>query len=244
MTGSWLLKHLAALAVLILLINLGFWQLRRLEERRAFNQSMTAALNQPPITLIGGPVDPADLHFRRVQVQGVFDNAAAIVIRNQMLGDRPGLHLVTPLRISGSDTAVLVDRGWIPRSNSDPEPASLTPYDLPGEVTVEGIAHQTQTRPSALAPLDPPLKEGQTRLVAWSRVDIERIQEQVPYRLLPIFIKQLPASNASADSLPRQDSESNLGEGPHLGYAIQWFSFATILVVTYGLFLRQETKTR
>jgi surfeit locus 1 family protein len=80
--------------------------------------------------------------------------------------------------------------------------------------------------------------------VAWFRVDIERIQEQVPYRLLPIFIKQLPIPNTNADTLPRQDSGANLDEGPHLGYAIQWFSFAAILVVTYGLFLRQEARAR
>lgn len=239
-TGPWLLKHLSAVIVLILLINLGLWQLRRLEERRNLNQNITAAMNQPAIPLTGEPVDPAELHFRRVTVSGVFDNAGAIAIRNQSLGDQPGLHLVTPLRINGSDTAVLIDRGWIPRGDSDPEPASLTSYDLPGEVTIEGIAYQTQTRPSSLSPFDPPLKEGQTRLVSWFRVDIDRIQTQVPYPLLSIFIRQLPAPNTPAGTLPQADSGIALDEGPHLGYAIQWFSFAAILVVTYGLFLRQE----
>lgn len=244
MTGPWLWKHLLALLALIVLLNLGLWQLRRLEERRSLNRNITAALNQAAIPLTGKPIDPAEFHFRRVEVKGVFDNAAAIAIRNQSLGDQPGLHLVTPLRIKGSDVAVLVDRGWIPRGDSDPEPADLTPYDLPGEVTVEGIAYQTQTRPSSLAPSDPPLKAGQTRLVAWFRVDIDRIQEQVPYRLLPIFIRQTPAPNTPAGTLPQADSGVTLDEGPHLGYAIQWFSFAAILVVTYGLFLRQEVKKR
>lgn len=239
-TGPWLLKHVSALVVLILLINLGLWQLRRLEERRSLNRNITAAMSQPALPLTGEPVDPAELHFRRVSVTGVFDNEAAIAIRNQTLGDQPGLHLVTPLRINGSDTAVLIDRGWIPRGDSDPEPATLTYYDLSGEVTIEGIAYQTQTRPGSLTPFDPPLKEGQTRMVSWFRVDIDRIQAQVSYPLLPIFIRQLPAPNTSATALPQPDSGIALDEGPHLGYAIQWFSFAAILVVTYGLFLRQE----
>lgn len=240
--GPWLLKHASALVVLILLINLGLWQLRRLEERRSLNENITAALNQPAVPLTGEPVNPVELHFHRVEVTGVFDNAGTIVIRNQLLGDQPGLHVVTPLRINGSDMAVLVDRGWIPRGDSDPEPASLTRYDLSGEVTIEGIAFQTQTRPSSLAPFDPPLKEGQTRLVSWFRVDIDRIQAQVPYPLLPIFIRQLPAPNAPTGVLPQPDSGITPDEGPHLGYAIQWFSFAVILVVTYGLFLRQELR--
>lgn len=242
LTGPWLLKHLLVLLILLAMINLGFWQLRRLEERRSLNRNITAAMNQPAITLTGDPLNPAELHFRRVSVTGTFDNPQAIVIRNQLWGEQPGLHLITPLRLSGSDKAVLVDRGWIPRGDSDPVPAILTHYDLAGEITLEGIAYETQTRPSSLAPLDPPLKEGQTRLVAWFRVDIDRIQEQVPYPLLPVFIKQLPGPNAATDSLPRQESGVTFDEGPHLGYAIQWFSFSIILIVTYGLFLRQELR--
>ncbi|NJN95431.1 MAG: SURF1 family protein [Anaerolineales bacterium] len=241
-TGPWLLKHASALVVLILLVNLGLWQLRRLEERRSLNENITAAMNQPALPLTGEPVDPAEFHFRRVEVTGVFDNATTIAIRNQLLGDQPGLHLVTPLRINGSETAVLVDRGWIPRGDSDPEPASLARYDLSGDVTIEGIAYQTQTRPSSLSPLDPQLREGQPRLVTWFRVDIDRIQAQVPYPLLPVFIRQLPPPNTAAEALPQPDSGIRLDEGPHLGYAIQWFSFAAILIVTYGLFLRQELR--
>lgn len=243
MTGRWLIKHLLVVLVLIVLINLGFWQLHRLDEKRTLNRNITAALNQPPIPLSDSSINPAELHFHRVVVTGTFDNAQAIAIRNQFLADdTPGLHLVTPLRLKNSDQAVLVDRGWIPRGDSDPEPADLTAYDVPGEVTVEGIAYQTQTRPGMLSPLDPPLKEGQTRLVAWFRVDIDRIQTQLPYPLLPVFVRQLPGPNADPKSLPRQESGVTLDEGPHLSYALQWFSFAAILVVTYGVFLRQELR--
>jgi surfeit locus 1 family protein len=242
--GRWLLKHLSVLIVLIVLINLGLWQLRRLEERRTLNRKLTAVLEQAPIPLTGETVDPNALDFHRVAVTGTFDNAETIVLRNQTSGDTPGLHLITPLKISGSETAVLVDRGWIPRGQADPEPASLIVYDLPGEVSVEGIAYRTQTRPSWLSPLDPPLKAGQTRLTAWFRVDINRIQEQLSYPLLPVFIRQLPDQTAAPDSLPRPESGVALSEGPHLGYALQWFSFAVILVITYGLFLRQELRKR
>jgi surfeit locus 1 family protein len=239
-----LLKHLSVLIVLIVLLNLGLWQLRRLEERRTLNRDITATLEQAPIPLTDETVDPDALHFQRVSVKGTFDNAETIVLRNQTSGDTPGLHLITPLKISGSETAVLVDRGWIPRGQADPEPESLNIYYLPGEVSLEGIAYRTQTRPSWLSPLDPPLKAGQTRLNAWFRVDIERIQEQLPYPLLPIFIRQLPDQTTAPDSLPRPESGIALNEGPHLGYALQWFSFAVILVITYGVFLRQELGKR
>lgn len=239
LTGHWWLKHLLVLIVLIVLINLGLWQLRRLEERRALNQNIQAALSQPALPLRDAQIDPEVFHFRRVAVTGIFDNANSIVLRNQLMGDTPGVHLVTPLRLSGSEQAVLIDRGWLPRPTADLEPADLIPYEVNSEVTLEGIAYRTQTRSGWLSPLDPPLREGQTRLVNWFRVDIDRIQTQVPYPLLPIFIKQLPDSSTQPDTLPQPEALT-LTEGSHLGYALQWFSFAVILVITYGLFLRQQ----
>jgi surfeit locus 1 family protein len=238
-TGRWLVTHGVVLLVLLVFISLGVWQLRRLEERRAFNNNLLKALDQPAIPLTGEPADPELLHFKRVAVTGTFDNAQTIALRNQMSGDTPGLHLVTPLRISGSNQAVLVDRGWIPRGLSDPDPASFLVYDAFGEVSLDGVAYRTQTRSGPLSPIDPPLKAGQDRLTTWFRIDIDRIQEQVPYPLLPIFISQLPHTNDRPDRLPRPEGVS-LDEGPHLGYALQWFTFAGILVITYSVFLHQE----
>lgn len=242
-TSRWLLKHLSVLIVLIMLVNLGLWQLRRLEERRTLNRNITTTLGQAPLRLTGPTVDPDILHFQRVSVTGTFDNAEAMALRNQSLNDSPGLHLLTPLRLRNSNQAVLVDRGWIPRGNADPDPASLAVYDLPGEVTIEGVAYRSQTRSGLISPLDPPLKEGQTRLVAWFRVDINQIQKQLPYSLWPIFIKQLPDANTTPTTLPQPEGMT-LSEGPHLGYALQWFSFAGILVITYAVFLRQELRKR
>lgn len=239
LTGRWWLNHLLVLLVLLVLINLGLWQLRRLEERRTLNQNIQTALSQPAIPLRDAQIDPEMLHFRRVAVTGVFDNAAAIVLRNQLKGETPGVHLITPLRLGGSEQAVLIDRGWLPRREADLEPTDLTPYEVSGEVTLEGIAYRTQTRSGWISPLDPPLREGQTRLVNWFRVDIDRIQQQVPYPLLPVFIRQLPDSSTQPDTLPQPEALT-LSEGSHLGYALQWFSFAAILVVTYGIFLRQQ----
>ncbi|MFP4435735.1 MAG: SURF1 family protein [Chloroflexaceae bacterium] len=241
LSKRWLLKHLLALALVLLLIRLGFWQLRRLEEKRAHNAATLAALEQPGVTLTGDPVDPAALHFRRVRATGTYDHAASIVWRNQQFNGIDGVHLLTPLRIAGSDTAVLIDRGWLPQSQA--QPAAWDDYALPDEtVTVAGIARRTQPRPdSPLAPADLPLPDA-TRIDAWLRVDIAQIQTQVPYPLLPIFIQQTPLPGTDATTLPQPVEPGTLDEGPHLGYALQWFTFAGILALIYVLLLHQELK--
>jgi surfeit locus 1 family protein len=241
-TPRWMISHLFILVALIILINFGRWQLGRLEQRRTHNANVLTALNQPTTHLDGSPVDPAEFHFRHVSITGQFDNQAGVFLRNQQSDGASGFDLIVPLQITGSDTAVLVNRGWIPRGNVDPSPESLRVYDLEGEVTVEGIAYPSETRPNSFAPSDPELKPGQTRLFGWFWIDINRIQEQLPYPLLDIYVEQLPPENVDPTTLPRRANVVVLDEGPHLSYAMQWFSFATILIVTYILFIRQELR--
>jgi len=235
-TGRWLIRHLIVLVVFIVLINLGLWQLRRLEQRRALNAVILAGLNQPATV-----VDQDALHFHRVSVTGTFDNGESIVLRNRPLNGQPGVHLVTPLRIKGSDRAVLVDRGWIPLEEFEPEERAA--YDVEGEVTVEGIAKRKQPRPDGfLVPTDPTPGPGAERLDQWFRVDIDLIQNQMPYSLLPIFIEESPGSARGQASPPIPEGDPVLSEGSHLSYALQWFSFSLILVITYAAFVRQELK--
>jgi surfeit locus 1 family protein len=243
LSGRWLIGHVLVLIAVIILINLGMWQLRRLEQRRTLNANILAGLEAPVTFLTGEDIDPQELERRRVTVTGTFDNDAAIAIRNRPFQGQPGVRLVTPLLIEGSERAVLVDRGWIPQE--DAEPDRWHKYAQTGDVTVEGVAYPGQSRPEGyLVPTDPTPVADQSRLNTWFRVDIERIQAQVPYPLLPIYVEQSPDPKAGGLEPPRLEDNLNptLSEGSHLGYAFQWFSFALILVITYAALIRQELK--
>lgn len=221
----------------LILGRLGIWQLDRLAQRHAFNDSLNTRMAQPALTLAGAATDPDALEYRRVEVRGVYDPAQEIVLRNRELDEVAGVHVLTPLRISGSDAAVLVDRGWIPREQADPARRKALSAPL-GEVVVRGIARRSQE--DVGGPKDPPLSAERPRLDAWFRINIDRIQQQIGYPLLPIFIEQQPAIGDPA--LPRTVATADLGEGPHIGYAVQWFSFAIILVVGYIAFTYSQAK--
>jgi surfeit locus 1 family protein len=194
--------------------------------------------------LTGATVDPAEADLRRAVVRGAFDFGQEVILRSQSYNGAPGVHLITPLRIAGSDAAVLVDRGWVPLEQSDPG-ARLAFAGPTGEVEIRGIARQAQTRQSTLTPDDPNPAGPGDRADAWFRVNIDRIQRQVPYRLLPVFLQQgepYASGNppASAGRLPIPDIQIDLSNGPHLAYAIQWFSFAAILSGGYVLLYRRR----
>jgi surfeit locus 1 family protein len=236
-TGRQLWMTLLVLIGALILGRLGIWQLDRLAQRRAFNSSLNTRMAQPALTLADAAIDPAALEYRRIEVRGVYDPAQEIVLRNRELDGTPGVHVLTPLRISGSDAAVLVDRGWLPRDQADP--AARSAFTAPsGELLVSGIVRRSQA--DAGGPRDPPFGPDRERLDAWFRVDTARIQQQAGYPLLPIFIEQQPTPGDTA--LPRRVATADLGEGPHMGYAVQWFAFAIILVVGYIAFVSSQTK--
>jgi surfeit locus 1 family protein len=241
--GRWLWLTVIVAIGFLLLCRLGIWQLQRLQQRREANALLMTRLNRAPLTLTGQDVDPEEMDLSRVITTGQYDYDQEIILRNQSLGGAPGAHVVTPLRLAGSDRAVLVDRGWVPLDEKG-APARSAAMRPAGEVTVHGVARQSQTRPSYIAPADlVPASGG--RLDAWFRVNIPQIQQQIPYPLLPIFIQEGEPTEAdpavSGNRLPVPYVQIDLSEGSHLGYAIQWFAFAAILLAGYVLFFRSQT---
>lgn len=211
------------------MVSLGFWQLARRAARLQRNAYIAERLARPPVPIAGRVDDPAAVAYRHVTVAGSFDFADELVLRNRALNGRPGVHVLTPLRIAGTDAAVLVDRGWIPYEQSAPEDRRR--YQGEPIAAIRGVARPEEQRPSRFAPADPVPAPGQSRLDTWFRVDVARIQRQVPYRLLPVYVVADPEPGSSG--LPRRVDDLMLDEGPHLSYAVQWFSFAVILVAGY-----------
>lgn len=208
---------IVALAVAIVCVRLGVWQLDRLGQRRAKNAVVAARLALPPIEL-GGRGIPADSALqRRIVVRGVYDFARERVRPGRSFDGTPGVALVTPLRLPDG-SAVLVDRGWVP--SPDAYHVDQTVYREPDTATVEGLG------------IIPPRGHGD--------VDPGRLRDSLPYPLLPFAVQQTGVAPLRR-GLPRRWAPPGLDDGPHLSYAIQWFSFALIIVVGTTALLRKTT---
>jgi surfeit locus 1 family protein len=200
-------------------VRLGFWQLGRLDERRASNRVVIAGRAAPVMALTGETLASADsLGERRVRVTGRYDQAHDIVLRGGALQGVPGVYVVTPLRIEGSDTAVLVERGFVP--TPDAVTADVRTLAEPGEVTVTGLARRITGGGGR------PLKRGDE--TTWARIDLDALRGRLPYPILAISIRQIPG--AGLPSFPRRLDPPPIDEGPHMSYAIQWFLFAAMAV--------------
>jgi surfeit locus 1 family protein len=179
------------------------------------------------------PTEGHDLIDRLALVMGEFDYDNEIVLTQQSYQGRPGVHLITPLIIEGTDAAVLVDRGWAPARETSA--GDLSQFTEGSFVTVEGVVQASETI-SGNQPGDSlPKRE-------WYRVDIKAIENQIPYTLLPVYLKWLPRE-LDLDPPIRAEREIDLTEGSHLSYAIQWFTFTFMLGIGYIAFIvRSERK--
>ena len=231
----WWWVTILVLVLMGVLVRLGFWQLDRLDQRRTANAEIAAALDASPLDLNSGdiPEDIAQVKNRLASGTGTFDHEQQVLLKVQNWGYRAGVNLITPLVLDGGQTAVLVDRGWIPDADAVPEAQSA--FDMPGDVEIEGyvVLSQELGREPAATPEGP-----QSEVY---RVDISAIQPQIPYTLLPFYIVQAPQNNN--DQLPyRLEPQVELSEGNHLSYALQWFIFSIGLGVAYLVFVNKSSQ--
>jgi surfeit locus 1 family protein len=213
-----LLGAAVALSLAALFVRLGFWQLHRLQERRARNAEIAAARALSPVVLPTAHLDPDALRDRRATALGVYDYAHERVWAGRTYHGAPGVALLTPLRLADG-SAVFVDRGWVP--SADARHIDATRYREGDSVAIAGLA--------LLAPRDR------------GDVDPARLRDSLPYAVLPIVIQLDDTAAAHPAGLARWRTPP-LDDGPHLSYAIQWFSFAGIAVVGTAALLRKRAR--
>ena len=235
-TRKWLLATFLVLAGTALCIRLGIWQLDRLDQRRAFNAHFESTRAMSLLDLNKEqPENLVDMEWRAVQVSGEYDFENQVALRNRYYGDQYGYHLLTPLLFDR--TAVLVDRGFIP-ADGNSTPADWRKYDELGTVTVKGQVRLGQTKPAFGGVADALPANGE-KLELWNNADLTHIANQMPYPILSIMVQPDMDASDTEPPIPYQP-EVEITEGPHMGYALQWFTFATILFVGYPFFLRKQ----
>jgi surfeit locus 1 family protein len=237
----WWWKTLVVIAAMVVMAGLGNWQLDRLEQRRAYNAQLLAKLESEPIRIDGGPLPetPAELVDRKAVVSGRYDYARQIAIKNQTHEGQPGAFLVTPFMIEGSDHAILVNRGWVPFREGTPE--RWEQFHEGEALSLIGHLQRSQQLPegTSTGSIDNPQLE-------WFRLDIEKIQPQMPYTLMPVSFNVALEEGRHVTTLPvRIEPVTELNEGSHLSYALQWYAFALIAGAVYiGVVRRQEQERR
>ncbi|NCT97116.1 MAG: SURF1 family protein [Comamonadaceae bacterium] len=203
--------------------SLGLWQLDRARQKTALQAAILSRAELPAWdnAALLAQTDPSAGLYRPVRLRGQWIARHNVFLDNRQMDGRVGFFLVTPLRLSGSERVVLVQRGWVPRDFHDR--ARVPDVDTPaGEVTVQG----------RLAP--PP-----GRLYQFGEAGTGAIRQNIDpaaYRLetgLALLDPSVQQTGDDEGPLRRQWPLPAVDVSKHHGYAFQWFALCTLVAGLY-----------
>ncbi len=234
----WLAFHLLVAVAIVAMINLGFWQLRRLDERREFNAVVEARYDAPAVPLdrlltptIDTTEELEELAWRPVRAAGEYLPDERLLVVNRSQNGRAGVNVVVPMQL-GDGRVLLVNRGFVPFT------AEIPP--VPGErVDVTGRLRPSQER--RFGQLSDPAEGDLTEV---QRLDIDRLAAQLPGPVVPMYVDLSESDPAEPGPFPEPVAKPDLSEGSHLPYAVQWFIFSVAVAAGWVLAVRRSARTR
>lgn len=224
--------------------SLGVWQLNRADEKQAIADNINKRSIESAVDLSNAFDWNQEQHqYRKATVKGEFFLTGQLLIDNILVSGKPGYHVITPLKINGTDKTILINRGWIrqqgrslQQGHRKRQPAEITTPK--GQVTIEGIMRTPSALPFVESSVEP-LKKTEEYNV-WLYLDVEKYQKESPLKMMPFALLQ---DNDTKDGLQRKWPSYQAKTGMHIGYAIQWFAFAVIVTVIFiGIGRRRAKK--
>jgi surfeit locus 1 family protein len=215
---------LLTLVLIVLLLSLGRWQLRRADEKRALFDSFASGADATRVIELG---TPAVSRYQHVEAGGRYDETRQVLIDNMVNAERAGYYVITPFALTGGGW-VLVNRGWIPLGASRAERPAIP---------VGGDARRLRGRADHMpspgiqmgtkAPLAPPYPV----VAAFpSRADIAALLHESSWTSATDLVLLDPAE---PDGYVRKWSAPGFPPIRHIGYAVQWFALALTLAIIY-----------
>jgi len=211
------------------MVSLGFWQLRRHDERRTFNDSVRERAGRAPVALevlLDSGTPTAQLPWTTVTVRGTWLDVPQVLVVNRSQDGRAGVNVVGAVALADG-RRVIINRGFVPLTIAPPSSPT-------GEVLLLGRLRPPEERRRGMLtdPATGPLTEAQ-------RIDIDRLAPQIGGDVVGVYVDVLDSDPADAPELSRI-AEPELTLGPHLSYAVQWFVFSAFAVVAWFFIVRRS----
>ena len=230
LSPRWILIHVGVASLIFLMLNLGFWQLNRLDEKRKFNSVLSTHSSTPVQSLdeaVPAKWNKATSEWLRVSVSGSYDFSKAVTIINRSQDGTAGYNSVVPFTSTNNRT-ILVNRGFVPL-------VMEAPVAPTGEIEIIGYLRASQSR-SALGPIDS-TEAGNTE---FQRFDIPLISAHFGKTIEPMFLQLITESPAGESQWPAKVALPPLDEGTHMSYALQWFFFCLVAFTAWVVVIRRK----
>ncbi len=221
---------LAALAAVLLTARLGLWQLDRAEQKTLLQTALDTRRAQPALAadeLARDETEAARQHHRATTLQGRWLDEHTLYLDNRQMRGRPGFYVLTPLLLADG-TAVLVQRGWLPRNMLD---RSLVRAPALPSAATSFVQGRIAPGPGRLYEF-----EAAASGVIRQNLALADYAQETGLRLRPFSLVQEDTRPPLADGLLREWPQPATGVAKHHGYAFQWFALSTLILGLYVWF--------
>ena len=238
MRPKWIAFHLLVVVGVALMVWAAFWQLDRLDERRAFNTVVEARIDLPAVPLdelLATATDPTDLEWRQVTMTGVF-RPQQIVWFNRSQGGLAGDNILAALDQDASaeqtSPVIIVNRGFV-MLGTDGDAAPTGDIDILGRIRVPMERQRGELTDG-----------GDGSLLEVRRIDLDELDAQIDGDVAPFYIDLIGSIPNVTGADPAPVPAPTLDDGPHFSYAVQWFIFAAAVLVGWVLAVRRSISLR
>ena len=211
---------IAALFTLSVTLYLGYWQQGRALEKSVLQAEFDARGGAPRVALDSNMemANPLQYRYTRASARGEFLVDGQFFLDNKFDHDRVGFHVITPLKIDGTNRYLLVNRGWVSRGSGYPVPPEVPAPS--GLIKVEGVL----TLPSArFLELSPATIQG----AVWQNLTIDRYRRVSGRDTLPLVLFSTDGDGGLKPVLERPDARAE----KHVEYMLTWYSLAATIVI-------------
>jgi surfeit locus 1 family protein len=207
------------------LVALGLWQLDRLQWKLGLIEEVQHNLATPPISLDAVLALGPKAQYRRVALDGRFDNAKEAYVFGTDNTGAPVYHVILPFETRDYRT-LLVDRGIVPKERLNP--ATRSAGQVEGETRVVGVWRV----PDPLGWFTPAPDRAHR---IWYAHDLAGIAKADGITLAAPVIVEADAT-PNPGGWPRGGQTRVTFRNEHLQYAITWFGLAAVLLGVYIAF--------
>lgn len=215
------------------------WQFARSAERDEQLALVAANYDAAPVPLAellpdGAAFDGGD-QWHPVLLEGEYLSDELLLVRNRPHGGTSAFEVLVPFRLTDGRVMV-VDRGWVPPGESQPEPDEI-PAAPTGQVSV--VARLQPGEPLPRSGRGAP--EGQVPTIHLPLIaDTIASGATAVTDAYALLVSEDPAPTTTPQPLASPSDDP----GPHLSYAIQWILFAVMGFVFLWYMIRTERRHR
>jgi surfeit locus 1 family protein len=216
----------------ILFCLLGVWQLHRYHYKKILLAEYAARLTSSPaqFNAVSHNSNLEALQFKKIEVTGRYLNDLNILIQNRMYHEQMGYEVLTPLKVQGEKKLLLIDRGWVKETNEHQPPVIASINSTQKMIGYIKLVNERQfiLGQNVLEPNQKPL--------VIQKINIEELSKLTNQSFFPFILRVTQTEPNSLNSFVRDWEITTVPPERHMGYAIQWFLMAFVLLIAYLCF--------